>query len=531
MTSEEMASGETVSGKSASRETPFEEKANDSSLVPGTHGAKASWGTVLILGLGKSGRSVLRYCVDLLGSRVDSIFVAAGQPSDDAQAFLKSLACPGLTWEFGEDAFQGKQHFDLCIASPGIPFWDELYQQGLLRSSMLISEVEFAWRESDARSVWVAITGTNGKTTTTALCAYLLQEGGLKAQAVGNIGDVCLDAVAAGKTEVYVAEVSSYQLASAPGFHPDGAILLNITPDHIHWHRTFEAYRDAKFSLLDGLAAHGTTPAMGGGWPVAVLDATDDVVRSRVRALRPLTDSERGFRYIPVGTADGIQGDMRARCGAAAAAFLAESGELTVALGDAIHRVGRAEDLRIHGTHNISNALAAASIAVAMGVADETIAQGLRSFEPIAHRLEPAGVVEGVAFYNDSKATNVDATCKALESFPGKRLWVLLGGDDKGTDLAPLVAKVHGYAVGAICFGAAGPRFVEAFEAAASEEPEGFRLLSAAKMADALDVAWAEAAPGDVVLLSPACASFDEFTSYGQRGDVFKDLVAQRAGE
>ena len=516
-------------------------------------------GDVLVLGLGKSGKSTVRYLVDLLGTRVERIFIAAGGQNADSQSFVESFAGENVAFAFGDDALVGlDRHFDLCIASPGIPYWHDLYQGATRISDELVSEVEFAWRESAPESTWIAITGTNGKTTTTSLAAHVLAECGFDAAAVGNIGEVCLDAVAAGETDVYVAEVSSYQLYSTRFFAPDIAVMLNITPDHIHWHKTLEAYRDAKYNVLrnvegafdaapdaklhspqvscvtldaesvdDGRSLSRTEasrPTARLMVPLAILDATNDVVRVKVRELKA-----QGANYIPLGTADGIEGDMRARCGAENAAFLNSNRMLTVAYRGEEHMLACADDLQIKGAHNVSNALAAAAIAVALGAPDADIARALASFEPLVHRIEPCGSVNGVECFNDSKATNVDATCKALGAFPGRRVIVLLGGDDKGTDLSELIACTHEHACVAVCFGAAGPRFADAFASSAESAPEGFDLLQAARLEDALDTALASAQPGDVVLLSPACASFDEFTSFEQRGDVFKQLVSVRA--
>ena len=253
-------------------------------------------GDVLVLGLGKSGKSVARYCAGLVGSRVDSLFIAAGARNDDSEAFVRSLAGSGIDYAFGDDALEDLRatgrRFSLCIASPGIPFWHDLYVSGQELSDELMSEVEFSWRESDPSSTWVAITGTNGKTTTTSCCAHILKECGFAANAVGNIGDVCLDAVIAGQTDVYVAELSSYQLFSTPTFAPDVAVMLNITPDHVHWHKTFEAYRDAKFSMLDnmrkatcasGLEAALPTPGER-ELPAGTVGSLSEAVRSEGRA-------------------------------------------------------------------------------------------------------------------------------------------------------------------------------------------------------------------------------------------------------
>ena len=476
-------------------------------------------GRVLVLGLGKSGKSVARYCAGLLGDRVEALFIAAGAENEDSRGFVESLS--GVEYAFGDDAVSGDMgRFDLCIASPGIPYWHELYQRGLAVSDELISEVEFSWRESAPESTWVAITGTNGKTTTTSLAAHVLRECGFAAAPVGNIGDVCLDAVAAGKTDVYVCEVSSYQLASTRFFAPDVAVMLNITPDHIHWHKTLEAYRDAKYKVFDNMRSG-----------IAVLDASNDVVRAKVRELKAMSREERGFDYVPMGTSDGITGDMRAKCGAENAAFVGSDGRLHVALGGKEHVLLPVDDLQIKGEHNAGNALAAASVAVALGADDELIDRALASFAPLEHRVEPCGTVRGIECYNDSKGTNTDATMKALSSFPGRRVIVLLGGDDKGTDLGPLVAAAHANAHAAVCYGAGGPRFASAFRDSQAEAPDGFVLAEASNMEAALEEALAIAQAGDVLLLSPACASFDEFTSFEERGRVFKQLVADRRAQ
>lgn len=494
-----------------------------SELLTNKKAAPKNLGRVLVLGLGTSGNAVVKYCLPLLGTRADCLCVAAGKETDAARAAADDYRVAGATVLFGEDcvsvlAEQAGGHFDVCIASPGISENSDFYKAAAAVSDEVISEVEFAWRESAANSVWVAITGTNGKTTTTALTAHLLQTAGMAASAVGNIGETCINAVAAGKTNVYVAEVSSYQLASTRQFAPDVAVLLNITPDHLHWHGTLEAYRDAKFKLLENLGSDA----------VAVLDATNDVVRKKVKELKDRSDDKPAFAYVPMGTAEGITGDMRARCGSENAAFLGEDNALRVALCGTEHVLCKAADLQIPGEHNVSNALAAASAALAAKADAAAVTQGLKSFAPLEHRIEPCGVINGVSCYNDSKATNVDATLKALAAFPHTRPIVLLGGDDKGTDLTDLVQAAHKHTRVVVCFGAAGDRFHQAFEDAASQAPEDFQLLSAAHMEEALDAALGVARPGDVLLLSPACASFDEFTCFEERGDKFKDMVHLR---
>lgn len=496
-------------------------------FIEGRKSAPVHLGRVLVLGLGKSGMSVVRYCAGLLGGRVSDLYVAAGGETEVSRRFLADAGIDPSHIAFGDDGVsqlmrsRGIERFDLCIASPGIPYFERLYVEGAANSAELISEVEFSWRESRTESAWVAITGTNGKTTTTACCAELLAKAGLRASAVGNIGTVCLDAVLADETDAYVAEVSSYQLASTARFAPDVAVVLNITPDHLHWHRTFEAYRDAKFKLLDNLASSDGA--------VAVLDAANDVVREKVRELARQSEEERGFSYIPLGTSEGVRGDMRRRCGSRDAAFVAEDGMLTVAFKGVETPICRVDELLVKGGHNVGNALAAASAAVALGCDGARIGEALKAFAPLAHRIEPCGTIAGAICYNDSKATNVDASVKAVASFAPVRPIVLLGGDDKGTDLSELVSAVHAHARCAVLFGAAADRFERAFSQSSDAAPERFEVKRARGLESALDAALSVAGQGDVILLSPACASFDEFGSFEERGDAFKKMVAARA--
>lgn len=470
--------------------------------------ARVNLGKVLVLGLGKSGRAAAAYCANLLGTRVESLTVAAGAENEAARAFADELETKGARVLF--DTFDFEETYDLAIASPGISEFSDFYQNAATHSAEVISEVEFAWRESAADSHWLAITGTNGKTTTTALAAYLLQTCGYKAAAVGNIGDTCLDAVASGAIDYYVAEVSSYQLASTRDFCPDVAVLLNITPDHIKWHKSLENYAAAKCKIYANLSKNAGC---------VVMDATNDVVRTYVKRLKALSDEERGFSYVPMGTCHGIRANMRECCESTNSAYLAEGDVLTVEFGDRKISLVAASELQIAGEHNASNALAAAAGVLALGCDPEKVCEGLRTFKPLEHRIEPCGVVSGVRFYNDSKATNVDATLKALAAFGEERPIVLLGGDDKGTDLSELVSEANKHCKSVVCFGEAGPRFLAAFEGSA------IPVYEADKMKDALEVACSHAVDGDIVVLSPACASFDEFSGFEERGRVFKDLV------
>ena len=366
-------------------------------MIAGKKHAPKFLGRVLILGLGKSGTAAAEYCLDVLGSRVEALAVAAGAPGEAALAWAEGAREKrGAVVLFDHETIEGT--YDLCIASPGISENSPFYRSAAAASSEVISEVEFAWRESDASSKWVAITGTNGKNHHRRRSPAICWEAGMNAAAVGNIGETCIDAVAAGNTDVYVAETSSYQLASTRLFAPDVVVVLNITPDHLSWHGSLEAYAAAKWKVLANLGASGG---------VAVLDACDDAVRAKIRELRA-----RGgvpFRYIPIGGAAGLGADMRATCGADAAAFRGAGGQLVVAWDGHVSDLVFVDDLQIKGGHNQQNALAAAACALVLGATDTAVGEGLLTFRPLEHRIEPAGLVDGVACYNDSKATNVDA--------------------------------------------------------------------------------------------------------------------------
>jgi len=483
-------------------------------FLPHRKRAPRNLGRVLILGLGKSGKALSRYCERLLGSRVESVTVAGGNSSEDSLLFASEMKETSV--EFFFDHFEIEGSFDLCIASPGISQFSEFYQNAQSASEEIISEVEFAWRESKSDAIWVAITGTNGKSTTTALTAHLLADGGLKAAPVGNIGNTCTEAVEEGETEIFVTEMSSYQLASTKYFAPQVAVLLNITPDHLSWHKSHEAYVTAKMKVFDNLNENKNA--------VAIIDATDDEARKVVRHFKSLPPKTRGFSYLPLGTASGLEGDMRLACGSENAAFVKE-GELFLAFDGKETSFGAASELQIKGEHNVANSLAAAACASVLGVCARDITASLATFSALEHRIEPCGSVGGIICYNDSKATNSDATLKALAAFGNERPIVLLGGHDKGTNLGELVQGAKDHCKAVVCYGEAKERFFEAFKTSALPS------LQADCLAEAFQCALNYAEPGDIVLLSPACASFDEFKDFEHRGRVFKALVGEKKKE
>ena len=481
-------------------------------MLAGHNHAPAQLGHILILGLGKSGKAACTYCAQLIGSRIDSVSVAVGKPSADTQEYIASLKNASI--DVLSPGYDIEGSYDLCIASPGISQFSEFYQDAQNASTELISEVEFAWRESKTTSTWIAITGTNGKTTTTALVTHILRAAGKRASAVGNIGTTCLEAVMQNQSDIYVAEVSSYQLASTRLFAPNIAMLLNITPDHLSWHTSHEEYIKAKLKVFSNLAQHAHS--------YAIIDATGNESRAVVKRIKSQLFESEDFSYIPIGGSSGLHTDMRKACSAKNAAFEKEE-MLCLAFGDTEYFFGPLEKLRIKGTHNAANALAACAAALVLNLEESVINEALQSFAPLEHRMEECGSIAGVQFVNDSKATNVDAACKALGAFVGKKPIVLLGGQDKGTDLSALVSEAEKQAKTVICYGQAGKRIYEAFKAC-----NVARFLDA-NLEEAFLRATHNACAGDVVLLSPACASFDEFESFEHRGRAFKELVRKRS--
>ena len=456
--------------------------------------------SLLVLGAGSTGLDVVTWALDHLGERVTSVTVYGGASSVPSDA-TRALEARGASFVYGTEDVQGS--FDVCVASPGISEFSDFFRDAAAASFQIMGEPEFAYRLSPER--WCAITGTNGKTTTTSLTNHLLRSSGMKSVAVGNIGEPPIHEVdkrASG--EWFVAELSSYQIATTSELHPRVACLLNITPDHLAWHRTHENYALAKIKLFANM----------GEDDLIVIDVEDEgIAEFADRIYVP------GRRICKLSLAD---------AGGSDAAFV-RNGHLTVRLaGEETTLVGM-DELLIKGHFNVINALAAAACALACGATAEGVRRGLTTFAPLEHRIEPCGEVEGVRYFNDSKATNTDAVEKALTAFPNDRVVLLLGGHDKGTPLEAFMEKVAAGAAAVVCFGEARERFRAALEDASGAEDIDIALAD--DLRDAVDVARGLAGRGDVILLSPACSSFDEFSGYEERGRVFKSYVAQLAAE
>ena len=461
----------------------------------GWQGQGAPLGDVCVLGLGKTGEGVAAYLASLLGSRVSSVTLYGGARSTEGSA-TRALEGLGVRVVTGTEEVQGS--YDLVVASPGIPEHSAFAEAARACATEFIGEPELAWRESPSR--WLAITGTNGKTTTTTLATELLRAAGKDAIAVGNIGRMATGEVA-GRPEGcwFVAELSSFQLAGTVHLHPHAAALLNVTPDHLSWHGSMENYALAKERAFANFDEDD----------LAVVSDEDEWCRAAIARLEA-----RGLRVCHLH----VDGDPGTPC----AAFRRD-GRLVVRLDGVEHDLIAADDLSIRGDHNVQNALAAAALVIHAGASVEGVRAGLAAFSPLEHRIEPCGELDGVSFVNDSKATNTDAVEKALGAFGPRSVVLLLGGTDKGTDLSGVVAEARRAAHAVVCYGEAGDRIARAFDGV-----DDVQMLRAPHMAEALDAACGVARPGDTVLLSPACASFDEFSGFDERGRVFKDLVAKR---
>ena len=450
---------------------------------------------IAVLGTGRTGEAVARWALARLAGSPGAVVSVFSESDDTAsREVARRLTALGARVALGV-ADLDEAGYDLVVASPGIAPRRPIMVSALHLGVPVISELELAWRVS--RAPFVAVTGTNGKTTVTALTAHLLRTSGCDARAVGNIGTpTIIEADDAPSAAVLVAECSSFQLALTDTFHPVVSVLLNITPDHVDWHGSLEAYERDKARVF----------ACQGAGDTAIVDIDDPVSAPWARRV-----SAQGVRVVPVTLAETPPGGA----GVVGETLTLDTDSGRVAL------VGRSE-LRIRGSHNVSNALAAAVAAVSAGATLEAVRAGLRSFEPIEHRLQTVATRAGVTYVNDSKATNPEAVLKALAAFDETPVVLLLGGRNKDNDFTALAASRIGACRPAILFGEARHELAAAFDGAGADHVE------ATTMAEAVRLAIRAAVAGDVVLLSPACASFDEFEGYEDRGRAFARLVLTR---
>ncbi|QWT18041.1 UDP-N-acetylmuramoyl-L-alanine--D-glutamate ligase [Collinsella sp. zg1085] len=468
--------------------------------------------SLLILGLGRTGKDLALWAQTTKEAKFDHICIYAGAQTESTQA-SRALEAAGIEIVYGTEQIQGS--FDLCVASPGISEHSAFFAAARAASQEIIGEPELAYRCSPQN--WCTITGTNGKTTTTSLIHTIMQAADKPSQAVGNIGNACIRAVEHRSSDSWmVAELSSYQLATTSELHPHVAVLLNITPDHVSWHGSIEAYAAAKAKMFDQMGVHD----------LAIIDVDDAGIQRYTELL-----ARNDLRICEVSLTD---------TGAENAAFVRNEALVVRRSGHEIKLVASSE-LNIVGTHNIINALAASAASLEMGASAEAVCTGLRTFMPLEHRIQLVGEIAGVRYINDSKATNTDATLKALTAFPNTALTLLIGGHDKHTPLEEFAGEIVRKTAHIICFGEAGPRLYEAclealHQACDAEQQSNHRgvegtnyaqLHQAKHLKDALWCAAKLTQPDGVVLLSPACSSFDEFHSFEERGAAFCSYVAE----
>ena len=434
-------------------------------------------GPFLIVGLARSGRAaggVLR----AIGEEVTGCDGGAVDP-----AAAGELAAAGVAVHESTDGVELLDGVGTVVKSPGVPQDAPVVRAARARGVPVIGELELGWRLIPNEAI--AITGSNGKTTTTELVGQIHREAGVPVAVAGNVGTPLTSLAGTLDPEaVVVCEASSFQLEDTLAFAPDAAVLINLTPDHLDRHRSFDAYRDAKLRIF----AHQDEDA------VAVVPA--------------------GF--VRAGTARRVEFASPMAAGATD-----ERADLVIRHRRLVWRgepFAAVEEIGLRGEHNLENAMAAAAVTLARGIDQEAVRAALASFAGVAHRLEEVARVDGVLYVDDSKATNVASAVVGIRSFPGG-VHAILGGRGKGEDYAPLAAAVADRCTAAYLIGEETARLQ------AGLAGSGVAVHACGDLERAVAAARANARPGDVVLLSPACASYDQYRSFEERGDHFKTLA------
>ena len=438
---------------------------------------------VLVVGLGKSGVASALF-LKKHGARVT---VSDAKPEDQLRSEIPLLLDHGITVEtggHGDRTFRGQ---DLIVVSPGVPVDAPHLVQARALGEPVIGEIELAARFLPGPIV--AITGSNGKTTTTTLVGEILGAGGLPTVVGGNIGTPAISLFERATANTWaVLEVSSFQLETVQTFRPRIAVILNITPDHLDRHRTFEAYAGAKARIFENQQSDD----------FAVLNEDDPACVNLAKRVNAQLFWFSRQKEVQRG------------------AWLS-GGRILFRDAARQQEIMLVADIPLKGAHNVENALAGVCVGMLVGSSPERIREAIRNFKAVEHRLEFVARIRNVDYYNDSKATNVDATIKALESFPAN-IHLILGGKDKGSDYSVLNDLLRRRVKRVYTIGAAAPKIESQIKEAAD-------IFHAETLEKAIRRAAQDAKPNDIVLLAPACASFDQFDSYEHRGKVFKDVV------
>lgn len=447
----------------------------------------SGWSRVLVYGIGVSGRAAIRL---LLDRKIRVLAVDAREPSSED---LDELARnPELELRLGKDPERCPPGLDAVILSPGVPLERPLVVSARELGIPVLGEVELAFPL--ARGPILAVTGSNGKSTTVALAGAMLEAGDRPVEVCGNIGRPLCEAVTEAPDATFVVELSSFQLETIDAFRPVAAALLNLSPDHLDRYPGLEEYRRAKKRIFENQTSGD----------VAILPGDSEQLRS----IRPAARARRFSRTRPVE--DGCVLDGQGRI-------------LERVSGRNADLLFRAEDLRIPGPHNLENAMAASLLVRAVGLEPTAIREGAKRFRGLPHRTELVAEPGGIPFYDDSKGTNIGATRRALEAFPDGSVHLILGGRAKEADFEPLVSAVARAARRVYLIGESAEQIGRAL---------GDRVpwCHSGDLATAVSRAAETARPGEVVLLSPACASFDQYADFQERGQHFQHLVDEIVG-
>jgi len=439
---------------------------------------------LVVLGGGESGVGAA-----ILG-KVKGMDVFLSDMGNISARYKQALDEHGIEWEEGQHTEARILSADEVVKSPGIPPTAPIVQRIVSKNIPVISEIEFAGRYTDAKMV--CITGSNGKTTTTLLTYHILKEAGVNVGLAGNVGKSLAWQVAFDKHDVYVIELSSFQLEKMYNFKANVAVMLNITPDHLdRYDYEMQNYVNAKFRILQNL-----TPA-----DAFIYWQDDPIIQSQ---LRQIETEARMFPFAETAE-EGTK------------AYIDAEQELIINACNAPMAMPRA-DLSLNGLHNLYNSMAAGLSACLLDVKKEDIRKALSDFEGVEHRLEYVATINGVRYINDSKATNVNSCWYALESMP-KNTILILGGKDKGNDYSEIEQLVKNKVKAIVCMGKDNSKLLDYFTGKVQEIRDTHSLEDAVKACTEIAV------DGDTVLLSPCCASFDLFSSYEDRGRQFKDAV------
>ena len=440
---------------------------------------------LVILGGGESGTGAA-----ILGKQKGwEVFLSDKSPLKDI--YKEELMAAGIRWEEGQHTESEILSADCIIKSPGIPHKVPIIQHAKEKGIEIISEIEFASRYTDAKII--AITGSNGKTTTTSLLYHLLQQAGLSVGVGGNIGHSFARMVAEEPKEYYVLEISSFQLDDITSFRPHIALLLNITPDHLdRYNYEFQNYIDAKFRIN----------AFQEASDYLLYDADDPVLQEELTKRKDIKAQLLPFSLEKENT-QGV--------------YCLDEKNIHINFNQNLLEMST-KDLTIKGKHNLKNAMGATMVAKMLNIRNENIRNSLMTFQGVPHRLEFVREVEGVRYINDSKATNVNSVYYALDSMEDNLVWIV-GGQDKGNDYNPLIPYVSKKVKAIVCLGLDNQKIIQTFQSIIPT------IIETHSMEDAVQVGRGLAQEGDTVLLSPACASFDLFQSYEDRGNQFKHYV------